>query len=909
MAINMVYVFFIYGLSFFTMGMALLIYPKKNSVFSLAKHLRIIALFGILHGINEWIDMFMLIQQPVEGTLLNLIRGTILPISFFFLALFGTKVIVDTKKGHPALHALPLILFMIWAAIVSLSSRELIMGDIWARYILGGPGAFLAAYALMIQVPLFQKTKLRNVIWNLRVSAGTLLTYGFLSGLIVEKNSFFPSSLLNYSAFMDTVGIPIQVFRAACAVIIAYNITLILKIFDWETRESLLEARDSLEVRIRERTEELEESNKALKREMAERRLTEERIQESEAKYRDLFENANDLIQSVDGKGKYIYVNRKWLEVLGYTVEEVKQLNFSKIIHKDQIRHCMEIFGRLQRGETIERMETVFVTKHGEEIHVEGNLNGQVKNGEFAATRGIFRDITQRKKAEDFIKNILESVDQGFVVIDPEYRIVTANKAYCIQMKQPVEEMVGRHCYEVSHRIDRPCYENGEACTAKSVFETGESHSAVHTHHDKDGRPVYVETASYPMKDKSGKIASVIETIKDITDKRKLEEQLLQSQKMESIGRFAGGVAHDFNNILSAILGYSDLALSDLPENHPLAEALGIIKDSAVKAAALTGQILAFSRKQVLDKKAVNLNVIVENMAKMFRRMIGEDIVLELKLKSPLRNITADPNSMEQVLMNLAVNARDAMPSGGRLIIETADVMLDRDDPQYSEEIKPGAYVMLSVTDSGQGISPEIQEKIFEPFFTTKEQGKGTGLGLAMIYGIVKQHNGHISVYSKPGNGTTFKIYLPVSEEEVMEEDQDKPYKIPRGTETIMIVDDDASVRRLVVDMLEPLGYRLFGASSGAEAMQILDTFAGEIDLLLTDVIMPGMNGKELAEAFRSMHPGAKVIFMSGYTAETIDRHGVFPPGVTLVQKPLTMKKLADKIREILDQRTIRVEH
>jgi len=791
MAINMIYVFFIYGLSFFTMGLALLIYPKKSSVFSLAKHLRIVALFGILHGINEWIDMFILIQHPVEGTPLNLIRGPILAASFFFLVLFGAKVIIETKKRTPALQALPLILFMIWAAIVSASSRKLLMGDIWARYLLGGPGAFLTAYALMIQIPLFQETKLRNVTWNLRVSAGAFLSYGFLAGLFVEKSSFFPSSLLNYSSFMDTVGIPVQVFRAVCAVMIAYNMTRILKIFDWETRESLREARDSLEIRIRERTEELEESNKALKMEMAERRLTEERV----------------------------------------------------------------------------------------------------------------------KKSEDFIKNILESVDQGFVVIDPEYRIVTANKAYCRQMKRSVEEMIGRHCYEVSHRIDRPCYENGETCTARSVFDTGESHSAVHTHHDKDGRPVYVETASYPMKDKSGRTVSVIETLSDITEKRKLEEELLQAQKMESIGRFAGGVAHDFNNILSAILGYSDLALSDLPGDHPLAETLGIIKDSAVKAAALTGQILAFSRKQVLDKKAVSMNTLIENTAKMLRRMIGEDIVLELKLKSPIMNITADPNSMEQVLMNLAVNARDAMPSGGRLMIETEDVILNEDDSDRGDGIKPGAYVMLSITDTGEGMSPDVQKKIFEPFFTTKEKGKGTGLGLAMIYGIVKQHNGHISVYSEPGNGTTFKIYLPVSEEDVIEEDPNPSDEIPRGKETIMIVDDDASVRRLVVDMLEPLGYRLFGASSGSEAMQILNTFAGDIDLLLTDVIMPGMNGKQLADIFRSMHPGAKVIFMSGYTAEMIDRHGAFPPGVALFQKPLTMKKLAKKLREILDQETTKAKH
>ncbi|MEK6775378.1 MAG: ATP-binding protein [bacterium] len=387
-------------------------------------------------------------------------------------------------------------------------------------------------------------------------------------------------------------------------------------------------------------------------------------------------------------------------------------------------------------------------------------------------------------------------------------------------------------------------------------------------------------------------------------EQQRLQSQLNQSQKMESIGQLAGGTAHDFNNLLTSILGYSDLVLNDLPEDHPLREYLGIIKGSAEKAAELTRDLLAFSRKQMLDMKVISLNTIVEQMGKMLQRVITENIVLDLKT-SPIMNVMADAGQIEQVLMNLVINARDAMPGGGCLTIETADVRLDRNYAQRHESVQPGPYVMLAVTDTGEGMSPEVQEKIFDPFFTTKEKGRGTGLGLSMVYGIVKQHTGYIWVYSEAGKGTTFKIYLPAVQKavEAKEQGRDKLGEMLTGTETIMVVDDEPSILRLIVDVLQPLGYQLIGASSGEEALKADETFEGSVDLLLTDVIMTGMHGKELADALQARHPSMKVIFMSGYADNAIVHQGILDPEIAFLQKPLTPDILAHKVRNVLDQK------
>lgn len=379
-------------------------------------------------------------------------------------------------------------------------------------------------------------------------------------------------------------------------------------------------------------------------------------------------------------------------------------------------------------------------------------------------------------------------------------------------------------------------------------------------------------------------------------EQEKLTSQLLQAQKMESIGLLAGGVAHDFNNILSVIIGYSELLLRNLEQTNPARKKIQAINESGHKAASLTRQLLAFSRKQVVQLTVCSLNQLILDLTKMLKRMIGEDLSMEVRTTAQDDTVFIDPGQMEQVLLNLAVNARDAMPKGGTLLIETENRELDAEYAKTHEGVTPGRYVVLSVSDTGQGMSREIQAKIFEPFFTTKEKGKGTGLGLAMVYGIIKQLGGHIFVYSEPGHGTTFKIFLPVSQGEVGATPKPAGHSLPRGDETVLVVDDESSLRDLITAILQPLGYTILEAGSGAEAIQKSDSFAGRIDILLTDVIMPGMNGKELAKTIAARRPETKIIYMSGYTDNAIAHHGVLDQGIVLLEKPIT----ADKLTNIL---------
>ncbi|VAW41626.1 sensory box histidine kinase/response regulator, partial [hydrothermal vent metagenome] len=382
-----------------------------------------------------------------------------------------------------------------------------------------------------------------------------------------------------------------------------------------------------------------------------------------------------------------------------------------------------------------------------------------------------------------------------------------------------------------------------------------------------------------------------------------IESHLRQSQKMEAMGNLASGIAHDFNNILSTILGYSQIIGMKLPANDPIRKMAEEIHHAGIKASNLTKQLLAFSRKQVTEMKVTSLNIIIEDMAKMLGRLISEDISLEIFPAKEIGNIMADTGQIEQIIMNLVVNARDAMPAGGHLIIETGEIFLDEKYAETHENVAPGSYVMLTVTDTGKGVPKAIREKIFEPFFTTKELGKGTGLGLFTVFGIVKQHKGHIYVYSEPDQGTTFKIYLPVVEGPIDEIASSRKRKMPGGAETILVVDDDPSIRKLIVDTLEPLGYRLIEAGCGREALDRCRATKEKIDLVLTDVIMPGMNGLKLIETIKIDRPEIKAILMSGYTDNVVTHHGVLKPGIIFMNKPLLPIAMANKIREVLDNK------
>jgi two-component system, cell cycle sensor histidine kinase and response regulator CckA len=417
-----------------------------------------------------------------------------------------------------------------------------------------------------------------------------------------------------------------------------------------------------------------------------------------------------------------------------------------------------------------------------------------------------------------------------------------------------------------------------------------------------DGEKRFVHSRADLVRDGGGRPMSVVGTVQDITSRKRLEQQLLQAQKMESIGRLAGGIAHDFNNLLTVIHSYAEMLLIKLGPENAFRQDIEEIRTASRRAADLTRQLLAFSRRQVLQPQVVKLNEIVTGAERMLRRVIGEDIDLAVNLTADLGYVFADRGQIEQVVMNLAVNARDAMPRGGTLTIETKHVELTADLVTGPLGVTPGRYVLLAMTDTGEGMDAATRDQIFEPFFTTKGE-RGTGLGLSTVYGIVRQSGGHVSVYSEPGRGSTFKVYLPLVNEDVprVSAPPQQPRRSSPGGETVLVVEDDEQVRGLVCGVLSRAGYEVLGPSSPTEALRLAEQHHGRINLLLTDVVMPRVTGPEVAKRLEASHPGAKVLYMSGYTDEAIVRQGMLDPAIAFLPKPLSPESLLAKVREVLD--------
>jgi len=507
----------------------------------------------------------------------------------------------------------------------------------------------------------------------------------------------------------------------------------------------------------------------------------------------------------------------------------------------------------------------------------------------------LYRDV---QEAERRYRSIFENAVEGMYQSTPSGRILAANPALArILGYDSPEELMGS-VTDLATQV----YADPE--DRKRLLDEIERRGLVTGKETqllrKDGKRIWASIGARSIRDAGGKTVRYEGGVEDVTERKELEEQLNQSQKMEAIGALAGGIAHDFNNLLTAIIGYSQLAGARLREGEPLYKEIEEIRKAGTRAADLTGQLLAFSRKQVLEPRLINLNAIVTNIQNMIRRVISEDIELISSLDPGLRQIKADPGRIEQVLMNLSVNARDAMPRGGKLTIETANTIIDDAYARLRFDVKPGPYVVLAVTDTGCGMDVETQSHIFDPFFTTKDLGKGTGLGLSTVYGIVKQSGGDIRVNSEPGNGTTFRVYLPCAEAGVEREPDQTNQDRSTGTETVLVVEDNAEVRKLAAMVLRERGYEVLEASSGVEALGVADHYTGTIHLLLTDVVMPHMGGKELAEQMKRTRIHLKVLFASGYTDDAVLLHRVLEAHAAFIQKPFTPNGLADKVRKVL---------
>ena len=524
-------------------------------------------------------------------------------------------------------------------------------------------------------------------------------------------------------------------------------------------------------------------------------------------------------------------------------------------------------------------------------------------DGTIYGIMSILMDVTERKAAEESRARLTMAVEQAgesIVITDTRGTIQYVNPAF--------ERITGYDRMEVIGKNPR-ILQSGrhDAAFYRNLWETlrrGEAWRGTFLDKRRDGTLYEEDAVISPVRDPSGQVVNYVAVKRDVTDVRRMEEQLRQSQKMEAVGRLAGGVAHDFNNLLTAISGYSDLLLHRLPDYSTLRRDVEEIRKAGDRAAALTRQLLAFSRRQVLQPKVLDLNTVVAKMEPMLRRLIGEKIELSTVLSPSLSRVKADPGQIEQVIVNLAVNARDAMPDGGRITVETADAELSPSYAAVHSEVRPGPHVLLSVTDTGHGMSDETQAHLFEPFFTTKEKGKGTGLGLATVYGIVQQSGGHIRVNSAADRGSTFLMYLPkveTPEDGAQGADRSLPPHPSPGTETVLLAEDEEAVRRLAREILSGNGYKVLEAGSGYEALLLSEAHRGEIHLLLTDVSMPKMSGRELTERIRPLRPDLRVLYMSGYTDDAILRDSILEEEIPYLQKPFSPEGLARKVREVLD--------
>jgi two-component system cell cycle sensor histidine kinase/response regulator CckA len=647
-------------------------------------------------------------------------------------------------------------------------------------------------------------------------------------------------------------------------------------------------------------------------RDITERKQTEELLRESEEKFRQLADNITDVfwICSPDFATMH-YISPGYELIWGRSMESLyaNPHQWIEAILPEERERAFAAFAPIMGNEAKMSVEYQIARPDGTTrwIHDRG-FQVRDATGKLVRLAGIASDITERKQTEESLRLLGSAVDQSkesIMITNAELdlpgpRIIFVNPAFTQMTGYNEEDAIGK----TPRILQGPRTDRTVLSRLRQNLEHGQVFAGEAINYRKDGKEFNLEWQIAPIRNVGGKITHFVAIQHDITGRKQLEARLFQSQKMETVGKLAGGIAHEFNSILTAIIGQSELLLNDLPGPSPLVKSVTEIHKAAERAATLTRQLLAYGRKQILQPENLDLNVVIAGMENTLLHLMGRSVEVRFSPDAGLKSVKADAGQIEQVIVNIAMNAAEAMPNGGKLMVETANIMLDTDYVASFPELKAGKYVMLAIGDTGAGMSDEIKARVFEPFFTTKGVGKGTGLGLATCHGIVKQSGGHISVYSEPGRGTTFKIYLPQIEtqEKIPIQRLDTP-DLPRGTATILLVEDDPALRDMATTLLRRLGYTVLSAADGIEALTLKQQRGiGHVDLLFTDVVMPHMSGKELADRVRALYPHTKILFTSAYTENEIVHQGVLDKGVALLQKPFTPSALARKLWEMLDQ-------
>jgi PAS domain S-box-containing protein len=899
----MVAIFFIYGLSFFCLGLVIVLYPKKESIFWLAKNIWLVAAFAILHGLNEWVDMLIIAQQGQAMTTARLVRMILLPLSFLSLLQFGAKGISDQNNRYRALRIAPIGLIALWAIIVATSAQPFLMGDVGARYLLAVPGAFLTAYALLLQkntLAVFQSAKPRFYITT---AISAFILYGLFAGGIVPDAGFFPSTVFNYSVFSDTIGIPIQAFRALCAVIITYSVIHVLEIFDLESKEALIKSRDQLDMMVKERTRALVGINSHLEQEIAEHKQAEELLRHERDKVQKYLNVAGVIMLALDADEKVMLINKKGCEILGCSEQEIVGGNWFDMFipgkKREEVRAGFKEFMSGLTGQN-ESHENVVVSKSGRQRMIAwhntllrdeaNNIIGSLSSGEDITERTYSEEA--RRKSEEKYRDLFENANDAIFIVDADLNYIDVNNKAVELFGYSREELLSMNILDVIPPEQKPLSEK-EFMKLKSKESYDKFVGKIRT---KDGRWLDVEVSSSPIIENDTLIGSR-DIVRDITDRKRLEEEFLKREKLESLGVLAGGIAHDFNNLLTGVLGNISLAKIQVEPASKIYSLLGEAEKASLRSRDLTRQLLTFSRGGAPVKAAVNIGELIKETAAF--SLSGSDVKCIYKIADDLRPADVDSGQISQVINNLIINADQAMPEGGIVTIVCGNETLEPDNTLL---LQAGRYVKIDVQDRGTGIREEHLNKIFDPYFTTKQ--KGSGLGLASAYSIVQRHNGLMTVESTLGAGTTFHVYLPAAEKGENVEASVKREMLVMGKGRILVVDDEELVREVAGEMLRTMGYEVAFASDGNEAITryVQARQAAEpFDAVIMDLTMPGgMGGRETMERLRKIDADVKTIVSSGYSQDEVVANFRDFGFIGVVGKPYKPSELGMVLQQIL---------